>query len=285
MVNVQLLEQELRKAIPAELHHKIPQLVKQLQEVIEDANNFQEGQQVSLSSPQLKSVLSALAGKELQTEAAILSFGSGNQIGDISIRDIAGGNVNHSNINVKVENKVTVNKRPPTPKNRPLTPEEREARLYLRMKKSLGSSRYRPSISQTNRVPSPKPPHIVAKDIYIGLKVLSFTIIGFLFGWYAIIAVTNTQYLYSSDYEFSPQRLIAGVVTGAIGLVIGLSFTSKRKRASGVDWWGHILGVGVAGAITYSLFRDATPGIFWIGGVMAWILFWVFALGGHKEIR
>lgn len=292
MNSMQDMEQVLRDSLPIELHDRVPELVSLLRETLEKARSASSPQD-KVISPELGVLLELLAGKELRTEQAVLSFGAGNQIGDITIRDIAGRDINKNTINLQVDNYTinhkTYHTKTTTSRGNDSYPRRRELIISregtISTRKPKSPTKTSRPTSSSSRSGSSKSPSTIAKDFYVGVKVVLFAVIGFLFGWYATIFITNTQYLYATGNEFSTERFMGALIAGVLGAVIGMSFTSRRRRASGIAWWGHILGVGITGTISYSLFRDITVGVFWIGGVVFWFFFWLAALGGYKEFR
>jgi hypothetical protein len=51
-------------------------------------------------SPEVKSALYSLAGKEIQTRDAVILFGQGAQIGDVTVRDIVKGDIIYITVNI-----------------------------------------------------------------------------------------------------------------------------------------------------------------------------------------
>lgn len=288
MKDLQTLEQVLKNALPVDLHDEVPRLAVKIQSAIDNIQASEANKDASDYDVELATVVAALAGKELRAEATVLSFGSGNQIGDISIRDIAGGNIAHVSVNVKIERKTVQQSRSNNQRQRPQTAEEREALLTARINQQgrrKGSARTNSvSRAHTNGT-NTRPPHVIYNDFLNGIRMLAFAIIGFMFGWNAIVAITNTQYLYSPGNQFSEERLIAGAISGAIGLIVSLSFVLGKQRSRKYAGWDHILGIVIAGALMHALFKDVASDIFWIGGIPLWIIFWLTALGGYRQFR
>lgn len=52
------------------------------------------------AGPELAPLLAALAGRELQADNRLLSFGAQSQVGDVAVRDLAGGNIYHITFNI-----------------------------------------------------------------------------------------------------------------------------------------------------------------------------------------
>jgi hypothetical protein len=50
--------------------------------------------------PELGPLLAALAGREIRADNRLLSFGDQSQVGDVAVRDLAGGNIYHITFNV-----------------------------------------------------------------------------------------------------------------------------------------------------------------------------------------
>ncbi|MCG8348711.1 MAG: tetratricopeptide repeat protein [Chloroflexales bacterium] len=92
MSTPQTIETILRAAVPAALHPHLPRLAQLLADVATGALS-PAAAQAQLRDPTLTPLLHALAGQQLPTDAAFFSFGAGNQVGDVTIRDVAGGHI------------------------------------------------------------------------------------------------------------------------------------------------------------------------------------------------
>lgn len=282
MKSMQNIEQALRDVLPAEFQGQVPELAVSLEQAVAQGASSTKKPRAIPSSPELAAALAALAGKEIATDQAVVSFGSGNQIGNVTIKDIAGGDINHFNIHFRQtthNHNYHTNYHVRSYRPRKITPHY--AGTSQSTRKRTRSSSGIPALSKTFRRRSPA---AIARDFYTGFKVFSFTAIGFLFGWSGAVLFAGT---YPPATDFTPERFIAGIVTGAIGLLIGMSFTSRRKRASGIAWWGHLVGIAVTGFVVSSIpiLSDVAAEMFWVGGVLLWFLIWLMALGGHREFR
>jgi hypothetical protein len=95
----------LRQHLPAEYHSAIPHLAQVLAEASTGAVSPAEAQ---ASLPGLADALRALAGREVQTNNALITFGSGNQLGAVTIRDVAGRDVITLHFNLGVQQNINV---------------------------------------------------------------------------------------------------------------------------------------------------------------------------------
>ena len=87
MVEPSEIERALRAALPAHLHTHAPALARLL------ADAAAHPSAPAPADPALAPVLAALAGQELRTANALVSFGEGSQLGDVRIGDVAGGDI------------------------------------------------------------------------------------------------------------------------------------------------------------------------------------------------
>lgn len=106
MISTAQVEEELLRAVPVELHPDIPSLartiVETLQRGLEDSTLSPIVRGREVTDEGTRSLLAHLAGQELTLDTATLSFGQGNQFGDITIHDVAGRDVIKQNISVTI---------------------------------------------------------------------------------------------------------------------------------------------------------------------------------------
>ncbi len=86
----------LRKALPREYHEHIPALAQTLAEALEGTTN---NPRLPVERELQETLLGMLAGQTLATPDSTISFGQGNQLGDVVVRDVAHGNI----INVTIQ--------------------------------------------------------------------------------------------------------------------------------------------------------------------------------------
>lgn len=79
------IERALREALPAELRDQAPALARQIAAAA--------AAETPAPAPELAPALRALAGQELRAGHAVVSFGPGAQTGDVTISDVAGGDL------------------------------------------------------------------------------------------------------------------------------------------------------------------------------------------------
>lgn len=99
------IEAALRQQLPAEYHSAIPHLAQALAEASTGAVSPAEAQ---AALPGLADALRALAGREVQTNNALITFGSGNQLGNVTINDVAGRDVITLHFNLGVQQTINV---------------------------------------------------------------------------------------------------------------------------------------------------------------------------------
>jgi hypothetical protein len=88
----QELEQQARELTPPDAHAQLEQLTLLLLATV--SRMSPRGSQPYLGIlPAQDEILHLLAGKTLQTSQGTVAFGSGNEYGDISVGDVAGGNI------------------------------------------------------------------------------------------------------------------------------------------------------------------------------------------------
>lgn len=83
------IERALREALPPELRAQAPALARQIIAATDEA----AGEAPPPAAPALAPALRALAGQELRAGQAVVSFGPGAQTGDVTISDVAGGDL------------------------------------------------------------------------------------------------------------------------------------------------------------------------------------------------
>jgi hypothetical protein len=91
-VTEKTLETVLHTALPDTVQAHVPLLAGLLGAVIDGTLAPEQAQQQLAQQPELAQLLPLLAGQHLQAGDAVLSFGSGNDLNDVTIRDVVGGN-------------------------------------------------------------------------------------------------------------------------------------------------------------------------------------------------
>lgn len=96
------LEILLRLLLPAEMHSAIPLLTSSLVGFINGSVLAEEAQAQLSRSTEVAAALRALAGQQVNLSSSVISFGSGSQVGDITINgNVAGRDVVNLNIIVQ----------------------------------------------------------------------------------------------------------------------------------------------------------------------------------------
>jgi hypothetical protein len=86
------IEHALRDELPADLHDRVPRLAQVLADVT-NGTLTKETAQKRLKDADMEPLLRDLAGQQVQADHALLSFGHGSHLGDVTIGDVAGGNI------------------------------------------------------------------------------------------------------------------------------------------------------------------------------------------------
>lgn len=98
----------LRQHLPADLHSAIPSLAQILAQASTGAVSTAEAQARLATSPGLADALRALSGRHVQSHDSLISFGSDNQMGDVTISgDVAGRDVIKLHVNLGVQQTIT----------------------------------------------------------------------------------------------------------------------------------------------------------------------------------
>lgn len=89
MLDLAQLEAHLYAHLPVNLHGQVPELARLLQQ----ANQTHQGNAQVAAGALLAPLLEHLRGEQVQAGSAVISFGSDNHFNDITIGDVAGGNL------------------------------------------------------------------------------------------------------------------------------------------------------------------------------------------------
>lgn len=92
MIPADELARALQRALPSDLQPYAADLAQAL------AAAGQDGKSAAEVDPVLEPALRALAGRQLQAGDALIDFGDGSQFGDVSIGDVAGGDLTKINL-------------------------------------------------------------------------------------------------------------------------------------------------------------------------------------------
>lgn len=92
MTLVHEIEHALWNKLPTDLHDRVPHLAQVLADVT-NGTLAKETAQKRLKDANLEPLLHDLAGQQVQVDHALLSFGQGSHMGDVTIGDVAGGNI------------------------------------------------------------------------------------------------------------------------------------------------------------------------------------------------
>lgn len=106
MLTTANIDAALRQHLPADLHPAIPLLAQTLAEASTGAVSSAEAQARLAVNPGLADALRALQGQQVTADSTLISFGTGTQMGDISVGDVAGKDVIKLHINISRLNTV-----------------------------------------------------------------------------------------------------------------------------------------------------------------------------------
>jgi hypothetical protein len=104
MIEHKDIEIALRSVLPSHLHDHIPNLAHILADVANEHISHDRAKERIARDPFLLSVIQALAGNQISTSNALLSFGKDAQLGDVTIRDLAGRDVVNFTIHISHHN-------------------------------------------------------------------------------------------------------------------------------------------------------------------------------------
>jgi len=99
-VNERDVEQSLQAILPPHLFSEARLLARLIAQAAAGSISSEEAQRRIAADPQLRHLVYELGQRKLSTPNALVSFGSGNQTGDVRIRDIAGNDIITLTINV-----------------------------------------------------------------------------------------------------------------------------------------------------------------------------------------
>jgi tetratricopeptide (TPR) repeat protein len=114
------LEQVLRRNISPEHHRYIPLFAKLIVEIANGANPDSDVV-AQFSDPSYQALLLQLAGRSIEATDSVISFGQDSQLGDVTVRDVAGRDV--TNFSLSVVNTPAITQMRPPAQLRPPVPD------------------------------------------------------------------------------------------------------------------------------------------------------------------
>lgn len=281
MITRKEIEQALQQTLPDESQDQVLYLSILLTSLINQTISPETFIEQLSAEPVAENVFSKLAGRSIKGEKVAISFGEGSQMGDISVSDIAGNNIFKPTIHINIHtyNQNPQRSRVQTQKTAKTTKFTTIDKIPRNSYKSNSKSRDISSFLENNNI------HLLPGNILHLAKIGIFSVFGLFFGWYTSHNIINPEsnIYYESTNLAIP--IIASIIGSSVGLLIGLELSSKKKRISGVAWWGHILGICFIGTLASSPTNNPIPGTFWIVGVLGWGVIWFLFLGGYRELR
>lgn len=93
MLTAEQIEEAISPLMPAEQRAQAPELARLLADLSAGARSPEEARAALADRPALAMALGALGGQQVSSDSTVLTFGAGGQLGDVSLRDVAGGNI------------------------------------------------------------------------------------------------------------------------------------------------------------------------------------------------
>jgi hypothetical protein len=93
MLTAEQIEQAISPSLPAEHRAQAPALARLLAALAAGVRSAEGARAEVAENPALAQALGALGGRQVTSDGAVLRFGEGSQLGDVSVRDVAGGNI------------------------------------------------------------------------------------------------------------------------------------------------------------------------------------------------
>lgn len=106
MATIQEIEDSLRKQIPEHLHWQVTGLALVLHDILSSEHLPTPAQIQFISDPVFREVLELLNEKRVRAGNAVITFEESSNVGDVSIRDVAGGNITTFNLQPSSNNNV-----------------------------------------------------------------------------------------------------------------------------------------------------------------------------------
>ncbi|NTW02468.1 MAG: hypothetical protein HGA19_14505 [Oscillochloris sp.] len=100
MNQLALISSQLQQILPIELQHEAPIVARVIDDLLAGTTDQATAQRTLNSLPNIKQITKSLYGRRIDYQGSQLSFGANNQFGDVSIGDIAGGDIYKFNITI-----------------------------------------------------------------------------------------------------------------------------------------------------------------------------------------
>lgn len=102
MSRLDSIERALQTVLGSDMYTQAYVLARLLDDLLTNNLSLSNFQNIIYSDSGITNTLTALAGKEIKTKDALISFGEGNQFGDIKIEDIAGHSIIKATVNINI---------------------------------------------------------------------------------------------------------------------------------------------------------------------------------------
>lgn len=99
MVDSAMIEKALKQVLPKNTSALIPELAELLTQAANNDLSPEEFQEAFINNNEVQKLIKALSGKSISSENTVISFGRENQFGDVTVRDVAAGNIIHLTMN------------------------------------------------------------------------------------------------------------------------------------------------------------------------------------------
>lgn len=99
MNNYEQIVNALRQALPESFHLQVEGFARLLSEILQQHISSDEAREVFETDEAMSDVLSSLSGQQIHTDTSVISIERGGSLGDMSMGDVAQGNIIKLNIN------------------------------------------------------------------------------------------------------------------------------------------------------------------------------------------
>lgn len=111
MLTAEHIEQAITPLMPDEQRAQAPALARLLADLAAGERSAESARAEVAAEPALAQALGALGGQEVASDGAVLRFGEGSQLGDVSVRDVAGGNIINLSLPAQIPRRQQIDER------------------------------------------------------------------------------------------------------------------------------------------------------------------------------
>lgn len=98
----EVLEKEISRKLPPELQAKGSSIAETIIDIVNQGQVSESTRKALRQDAETQNAMAIITKKQIETTSSVITFGEGNNIGDVNIRDVAGGNIFHININISI---------------------------------------------------------------------------------------------------------------------------------------------------------------------------------------